>query len=292
LAKHAIEAGDKTLISGMKRLTKVYKCDEDGCSKVFHYKEGLDGHLIVDHGKENLKWNCKICSASYIHKRHHDRHMREKHLLDKHGNSNHQDHPKKQDDPKSNNRTNGQPEKSRCKICFFKFDSRLELDSHLIKEHEHEGKWECKECHSKFILRRHLHDHMTKIHKMDKDGTRINFENGFFKCSFCSSEFSTKEKLDSHLVQDHGHERSHQCDLCGIKFTHKKSFYRHKKIHETNPNHNFRKQKNCPKTKRHSEHVRKHEKLKKVEHIEVELNLSEFENLEIPENLEENGSKD
>ena len=86
LAKHAIEAGDRSLISGMKRLTKVYKCEEADCSKEFHYKEGLDGHLIVDHGKENLKWNCKICSASYIHKRHHDRHMREKHLLDKHGN--------------------------------------------------------------------------------------------------------------------------------------------------------------------------------------------------------------
>ena len=58
---------------------------------------------------------------------------------------------------------------------------------------------------------------MMKIHEMDKDGTRVNLENGFYKCSNCSDEFPTKEKLDSHLVQDHGHERSHECDLCGIK---------------------------------------------------------------------------
>ena len=204
----------------MKRLTKVYKCEEAGCSKEFHYKEGLDGHLIVDHGKENLKWNCKICSASYIHKRHHDRHMREKHLLDKHGNPiKTGNHRVNKDNPKEANPAckTGQPEKSRCKICFAKFESRLELDSHLILEHQHEGKWECQECHSKFILRRHLHDHMMKIHQMDKDGTRVNLENGFYKCPNCSDEFPTKEKLDSHLVQDHGQERSHECDLCGIK---------------------------------------------------------------------------
>ena len=58
---------------------------------------------------------------------------------------------------------------------------------------------------------------MMKIHEMDKDGTRVNLENGFYKCSNCSDEFPTKEKLDSHLVQDHGHERLHECDLCGIK---------------------------------------------------------------------------
>ena len=58
---------------------------------------------------------------------------------------------------------------------------------------------------------------MMKIHQMDKDGTRVNAENGLIKCSVCSDEFPTKSKLDSHLVQDHGHERSHQCDLCGVK---------------------------------------------------------------------------
>ena len=242
MAKHAIEAGDKSLISGMKGLTKVYKCEEAECSKVFHYKEGLDGHMIVDHGREDLKWNCKLCAASYIHKRHHDRHMREKHLMDKHGNKivkmNDQGEPistpetapkatpksisKSKTTPKrapksTEKSTEKQSERTRCKICSAKFETSLDLDSHLITEHQHEGKWTCKECQSKFILRRHLFDHMMKIHQMDKDGTRVNAENGLIKCSVCSDEFPTKSKLDSHLVQDHGHERSHQCDLCGVK---------------------------------------------------------------------------
>ena len=270
MAKHAIEAGDKALISDMKRLTKVYKCKEEGCSKEFHYKEGLDGHMIVEHGREDLKWQCKLCTASYIHKRHHDRHMREKHLLDKHGNTiattNHLGDSKSEsksgnnpgkkqskktkivksepetginpskkqskktkivktnhlNDSKSGPKAGNDPgkkqsKKTGCKICFAKFNTRLELDSHMVEEHQHKGNWTCKECQSKFIMKRHLYDHMLKIHEMDKDGTKINVKNGLFKYSFCSDEFATKSKLDSHLVQDHGQERSHQCDLCGVK---------------------------------------------------------------------------
>ena len=197
--------------------------------------------MIVEHGREDLKWQCKLCTASYIHKRHHDRHMREKHLLDKHGNTiattNHLEDSKSE--PKTGNNpgkkqskktkivksepetginpSKKQSKKTGCKICFAKFNTRLELDSHMVEEHQHKGNWSCKECQSKFIMKRHLYDHMLKIHEMDKDGTKINVKNGLFKYSFCSDEFATKSKLDSHLVQDHGQERSHQCDLCGVK---------------------------------------------------------------------------
>ena len=149
MAKHAIGAGDKSLISGLDNLTKVYKCKEAGCLAVFHYKEGLDGHLVNDHGREDLKWSCKLCGAKYTHKRHHDRHMREKHRKDRDGNDMTSIEAKFVPKISKNSKNSG-----KCKICGFKFDSKYDLDAHLVQVHEHDPKWKCQECDSKFILKR------------------------------------------------------------------------------------------------------------------------------------------
>ena len=110
-----------------------------------------------------------------------------------------------------------------CSVCLVQYQ-----DKNTRKKHEetvHEGKpkkYKCEKCHKSFSNSNALSYHQAKHETVVTKPT----------CDLCGSQFSSDRTLTRHKQLIHGEmpkEPEHDCLECGMKFSRRDNFYRHRK---------------------------------------------------------------
>ena len=109
-----------------------------------------------------------------------------------------------------------------CDICTESFPILNILRRHK-KIHFEPCPFHCSYCKAGFKL----HAHMLKHEK------RIHHAADHLLCQTCLERFPSVDKLTIHGVQEHGHEKPHQCSQCGQRFAGKETFQKHVKNHSS-----------------------------------------------------------
>ncbi len=105
-----------------------------------------------------------------------------------------------------------------CKICFMKFRTRGNLNSH--KTRHSEIKFECGTCSKTFKWKWSLIQH-EKRHQINQKT---------IPCIYCQAEFPFKKKLWEHYLSAHKDKRPFACE-CGMTYKHHVSLIVHRKDH-------------------------------------------------------------
>ncbi|XP_063902821.1 zinc finger protein 569-like [Zophobas morio] len=115
----------------------------------------------------------------------------------------------------------------RCNLCDKSFTQKKYLSRHL--QAIHHKKFHCVSCNKSYHSNKELLEHnCSKVPVADKEK---------FMCSICNKHFYRERYLKKHL-QTHGPRTKTTktvnvtCDVCGLHFQSRNSYYLHKKKHE------------------------------------------------------------
>lgn len=138
-----------------------------------------------------------------------------------------------------------------CKVCGKKYQSRINLQSHIKKYHE-ETEWmkfRCATCGKSFgflvALERHMKEHNPnqkfccdqcgKVFKTLtnlKNHIPLHTKDEVFRCPYCPKEYYIRYSYDKH-VKSHLYPPKFHCEVCNKYFTDKKYFEVHLQRHQS-----------------------------------------------------------
>ena len=136
---------------------------------------------------------------------------------------------------------------------FTKIDN-CELTNHMLRVHKY-GDYPCEVEHCDYVAvsQKHLNYH-GKMHTMRSDNNfwlkclkpncKATFQyqleldrhmrihnNDVQKCQYCPYSYTFAQNYGDHLNK-HFRIKDHKCDVCGLKFTTKKTLVQHSSVHE------------------------------------------------------------
>ena len=168
---------------------RPYECDLCGFSCA--QKDNLRIHKEFKHPKSGSiekKFNCKICSASFLTQGNLKRHVR----------------------------THSDIKPYVCETCGKSFKDPGTLKQHTYK---HGGQsFECRFCSQKFNSPLYLSRHITRVHPVDGIQAKT--------CSTCGKGFSNNHLLNEHVDSVHDHVK-HSCPHCHLVIGRLSSVTRH-----------------------------------------------------------------
>ena len=122
------------------------------------------------------------------------------------------------------------------------FDSELDdnienLQFEILDEHETENcdslqQWNCEKCSKSFKKRVQLNSHIHKQHNLNSK-TKSGLTKKGFKCTYCPEIYKTKVHRNEHEDEMHKHLKK-SCELCSEEYPEIKSLARHIAIKHCN----------------------------------------------------------
>lgn len=116
----------------------------------------------------------------------------------------------------------------KCNLCRARFHDELSLKKHKIR-HQSTSK-ACKYCFRKFLTQEGVKNHEKHRHENPQGETK-HFR---FKCDICSAKFSKQYALNDHKLTAHGNSDRHQCQVCGVSYSHINSLHKHMRFEHEN----------------------------------------------------------
>ena len=108
----------------------------------------------------------------------------------------------------------------KCKHCDVIHKNKLQLNQHLLKEHN-ESLFECTECNLKFPLLTRLKQHNKDRHSKESAA-----------CPICSKVFKCTRYLHHHIRFTHEKRKNFVCKICGEKYFKSKPLRMHELKHQ------------------------------------------------------------
>lgn len=203
--------------------TEEFKCEHDGCDKVFRRKQTLRVHCRIKHSMVKLEpkvFMCEECGKTFKNisslKDHRYKHTGEEfpYKCDQCGKGylsqrTYRDHQMRHAGIKN----------FVCPYCGLRKTTKSELRIH-INYHTKEKQWPCPECPQVFNSSANLGLHNRIVHK----GIRR------FKCKYCDQSFGKAETLKHHEMRHTG-EKPHECNICKKRFIQVVALRAHLKTH-------------------------------------------------------------
>ena len=106
-----------------------------------------------------------------------------------------------------------------CSACDKSYSTKGEVRKHFATIHE-QTKYDCDICSKSFRSKQGLRGHVETAHEGKKQSV---------ECPMCSKFFQTKQVMKRHINSLHAKNRSHGCDLCGLRFAQKSQLVTHMK---------------------------------------------------------------
>ncbi|XP_068204315.1 uncharacterized protein [Palaemon carinicauda] len=150
-----------------------------------------------------------------------------------------------------------------CNFCFKKYQSRLNLETHIKKYHEETEwmKYKCATCGKSFgfllALERHMKEHNPnqkfccdqcgKVFKNLanlKNHIPLHTKDEVYECPYCPKIYYIKYSYEKHL-KTHECNPQYHCDICDRKFIEKKQFELHLERHQISGSHGRSKDFKC-----------------------------------------------
>ena len=183
------------------------------CNKIFSSKETARDHYKKLH--LNKRFNCSVCSRSFITEEYMKKHMKAAHMLPKMA--------KNESDEKCEWKIVKLNEDGRfnCLDCNQTFSSLSTAKSHHIHVHRtnhNDRKFVCVVCNNNFAVKQYLKTHMKAVHGVSY----------LLNCLECNKTFSNKGGLNTHLRNCHGDHTRFNCLECN-KTLKKSSLHQHMK---------------------------------------------------------------
>ena len=115
-----------------------------------------------------------------------------------------------------------------CPTCGAMFSERLNLDSHMMKEHgqvtERHRKHHCAMCNKMFARKSGLDIHNMRVHAEGEKSSS-------FICDYCGESFTSMNSLYCHRKYTHVVGRGYQCEYCPKKFFKRHLWITHTRRH-------------------------------------------------------------
>lgn len=138
--------------------------------------------------------------------------------------------------PQVSTPTHGDSKKYPCQTCNTTFARLSHLYRHQRK-HIEKHPCQCKECRqtrTSSILDKYWPTSGQQPHDADTvmwNSSGRSLHKKIYECSFCKKGFKKQCRLTAHMTSSHRGQSSHTCNLCEIKFSDKRTFYKHAKLH-------------------------------------------------------------
>lgn len=210
---------------------------EYACEDRDEFEEHLGTAHTDDQPKLKMKlYNCKLCSNTY----------NTAELLKEHMTTEHQDDVESVDDDNGSNMEGDnmsllyklyQPQyatgpKHRCRYCQAKFQSKPELQQHMLSEHGSCGRLlACQLCDAEFVNDKGLKVHLWRSHQLrepdyggflpqSSEGSSAPIKNKVivekeYECEICHIVYKNKDQLRVHTSTVHGFETSANNSVSG-----------------------------------------------------------------------------
>ena len=181
---------------GIKRHTELY-CEE--CKLCLPERVSFDIHMGVNHKEKDL-YICEICGKKTFE-----------------GLQNYENHHC------------DQTTYFQCEKCSTTFNTSLELEWHLLTEHEVEcHAFPCESCKEVFASDAQLVEHTETHKKESSEVPRSSVPNQPtpVPCFTCGISFVDNVSLENHVCR-HRQEEPTKCDQCDFKSTNVKEFVAH-----------------------------------------------------------------
>ena len=186
--------------SGLKKQGST-KCDV--CLQKFASSDMLQLHYSEKHQTRPKTMQCSYCDIKVTDKSNLKRHIDKKHPEFSVKKRIRRNYPKKI--PLA------------CEICVLEFETYKMLQSHIVENHELDGKKICSYCNQKFPALNTMKFHIDSKHPE-------HAEKKFF-CNVCQKGYIFETSLQIHTKN---HDRSlHTCELCGESYATFNEFKEH-----------------------------------------------------------------
>lgn len=183
---------DRLRVHSFSHETGAFKCDAEGCAKVFRSKNNRNEHFAIVHMKRK-RHRCPQCSETFI-----NYFQRSKHISSVHG---------------------VKLKEFKCKLCPKIFTLSGKLGAHVRTTHLKMKRYSCDVCSWKVYSLTELKQHMIK---------HLGFRS--FQCNICDKAYARSHTLKEHMKM-HEDARKHACGACGKTFLQACSLTRHSKTH-------------------------------------------------------------
>lgn len=181
--------------SPQKKEKRTFRCEVEGCGKVFHHMTSFIMHGRCVHSDER-SFCCEICSKAFKTSSNLNVHIKM--------HNNQRDHP--------------------CSLCSQSFFTSSHLKAHM-RIHRKDSIYKCQisSCGKSFI-----HLSSFKKHQNFHSGVKDHH------CNVCDRAFTQACHLREHL-KIHSNERKYDCDKCSKAFRRPDTLRIHQKIHDSYP---------------------------------------------------------
>ena len=200
--------------------SKLFKCSDPSCKKLFDTEEDLDAHFKDKHEGVVRPHQCSLCPKRY----------KTPGLLGEHINTVH-----------SSSKT------FKCDKCEKAFASQKQLNSHYkIHSYSNSKAFQCNKCDKAFAVRKSLNSHYkvhgicsspnSKTFQCQQCEKSFGFQNNLdahmnahselgeaggvpaYPCGNCSETYETETALEDHRYNVHTEDRRFKCETCNISF--------------------------------------------------------------------------
>lgn len=218
-----------------------YKCDQEGCDKIYKNKISLKKHILVKHTDSKIWYNCDKCDSKFPLKESLKQHILFVHtdkyiqcdLCDK--------KVKTQGGLKSHKKHihNISVTWFKCDLCDHKSKTKSALTKHKSDIHHIGLVWiKCQKCNYKCKNNSQLNTHVKLAHIIKEN---------IYKCNICNKLLKTSANLKSHITNVHNTIfNKFECNLCDKKLKNKTSLKQHlANIHDIGVVYHYCPEENC-----------------------------------------------
>ena len=260
--------------ANIEEIVETYNCNK--CSKTFKQKRNLNDHLRKFH-KKGLKYRCEICGKSFVKRFNLKDHIDKFHVdIDGKCDFCDQTFINKSEMIEHYDSQHEELKTYKCEYCQGTFGTSKQLKSHKTKEN-HKKVSKCEYCDTQFTNLKKLKRHVKIMHPVKLEPVVCNYcgkqlkKKYYLKQHVQNYHILSKEKckicgllyyphyLKIHIKNKHDNVKNHQCDSCGMAFSHKSSLDSHVRSH-----HNTVKEfecKECGRLFTHRNNMKQHIKI-------------------------------
>lgn len=184
---------DRLRVHAFSHETGAFKCDAEGCDKVFRSRNNKNEHHAIVHMKRK-RHRCPQCPETFI-----NYFQRSKHISTIHG---------------------VKLKEFKCGLCPKVFTLSGKLGAHVRTAHMKMKRFTCEVCSWKVYSRTELKQHMIKHVAVNRR----------FQCHVCKKSYAREYSLKQHM-RAHENGRRFVCGACGKVFVQAFSLSRHTKTY-------------------------------------------------------------